>query len=36
MTPNTNHADPFNDAPLIYRYTRAQAIQDGVLVDLSE
>jgi hypothetical protein len=27
-------ADP-NDMPVIYRYTRAQAIADGVLVDLS-
>ena len=28
--------NPFADAPVIYRYTRAQAIGDGVLVDLTE
>ena len=28
--------NPFDDAPVIYRYTRAQAIEDGVLVDLTE
>jgi len=28
--------DMFNDAPVIYRYTRRQAIEDGVLVDLTE
>lgn len=27
--------NPFEDAPVIYRYTRKQAIDDGVLVDLS-
>ena len=26
----------FDGAPVIYRYTRAQAIDDGVLVDLTE
>lgn len=26
----------FDDAPVVFRYTRAQAIEDGVLVDLSE
>lgn len=31
---NTN--TPFEDAPLIYRYTRKQALEDGVLVDLTE
>ncbi len=31
-----NTRNPFEDAPIIYRYTRAQAIQDGVLVDLTE
>ena len=28
--------NPFDDMPVIYRYTREQAIDDGVLVDLSE
>ena len=28
--------NPFEDAPVIYRYTRAQAIEDGVLVDLTD
>ena len=28
--------DPFRDAPVIFRYTRHQAIEDGVLVDLTE
>jgi len=28
--------DPFDDAPVIFRYTRRQAIADGVLIDLSE
>ncbi len=28
--------NPFADAPVIFTYTRAQAIEDGVLVDLSE
>ena len=28
--------NPFADAPVIFSYTRAQAIEDGVLVDLSE
>lgn len=27
---------PFTDAPVIFSYTRAQAIDDGVLVDLTE
>lgn len=31
----SNH-HPFEDAPVIHRYTRAQAIEDGVLVDLTE
>jgi hypothetical protein len=31
-----NAGNPFDDAPVIFRYTRAQAIEDGVLVDLSE
>ncbi len=28
-------ASPFADAPVIFSYTRAQAIEDGVLVDLT-
>ena len=28
--------NPFEDAPVIYSYTRAQAIEDGVLVDLTD
>lgn len=28
--------NPFADMPVIYSYTRAQAIEDGVLVDLTE
>ena len=31
-----NATNPFADAPVIFRYTRAQAIEDGDLVDLSE
>ena len=31
-----NTANPFDDAPVIFRYTRQQAIEDGVLVDLTE
>ncbi|OQZ06787.1 MAG: hypothetical protein B6D36_03220 [Planctomycetes bacterium UTPLA1] len=31
-----NSDNPFADAPVIFSYTRAQAIEDGVLVDLSE
>ena len=27
--------NPFDNAPVIYRYSRAQAIEDGVLVDLT-
>jgi len=27
--------NPFEDAPVIFSYTRAQAIEDGVLVDLT-
>lgn len=35
MTPGSNNNDsPFG--PVIYRYTRQQAIDDGVLVDLTE
>jgi hypothetical protein len=28
--------NPFDDAPVIFSYTRKQAIEDGVLVDLTE
>jgi len=28
--------NPWDDVPVIYRYTRAQAIEDGVLVDLMQ
>ena len=28
--------NPFEDAPVIFSYTRAQAIEDGVLVDLTD
>ncbi len=31
-----NASNPFEDAPVIHRYTRAQAIEDGTLVDLTE
>ena len=31
-----NTRNPFEDAPVIYSYTRKQAIEDGVLVDLTE
>ena len=34
--PCKHMADPFEDAPVIYSYTRAQAIEDGVLIDVSE
>ena len=32
---NMNGKNPFEDAPVIFSYTRAQAIEDGVLVDLT-
>jgi len=31
-----NTSNPFDEMPVIFRYTRKQAIDDGVLVDLSE
>lgn len=31
-----NDKNPFEDVPVIYSYTRAQAIEDGVLVDLTD
>jgi len=30
-----NDKNPFEDTPVIFSYTRAQAIEDGVLVDLT-
>ena len=30
-----NEKNPFDDAPVIFSYTRAQAIEDDVLVDLT-
>lgn len=32
---NNTNENPFDGAPVIYSYTRAQAIEDGVLVDLT-
>ena len=34
MTPNDHN--PFEGWPVIYRYTRKQAIEDGVLIDLTD
>ena len=31
----TENGNPFDDAPVIHRYTRAQAIEDGMLIDLT-
>ena len=31
-----NTDNPFSDMPVIFSYTRAQAIEDGVLIDLTE
>ncbi len=31
-----NEENPFENAPVIFSYTRAQAIEDGVLVDLTK
>ena len=31
-----SNKNPFEGAPIIYSYTRKQAIEDGVLVDLTE
>ena len=31
-----NMSNPFEDMPVIHRYTRKQAIEDGVLVDLTD
>lgn len=30
------HENPFEDAEIIFSYTRKQAIEDGVLIDLTE
>jgi hypothetical protein len=35
MNENASH-NPFDDAPVVFQYTRAQAIEDGVLIDLTE
>ncbi|MBI5764247.1 MAG: hypothetical protein HZA51_12060 [Planctomycetes bacterium] len=32
---DTSSENPFADAPVIFSYTRSQAIEDGVLVDLT-
>ena len=32
----TKLEDPFEDASVIFQYSRAQAIEDGVLIDLTE
>jgi hypothetical protein len=34
--PPSSPSDPFEGAPVIFSYTRKQAIEDGVLVDLTE
>jgi hypothetical protein len=31
-----NEKNPFRDAPVVFSYTRAQAIEDGVLLDMTE
>ena len=36
MTAQIDHTPLFSDADLIHSYSRAQAIEDGVLVDVSE
>ena len=32
----TEDSNPFDDAPIVYGYSRRQATEDGTLVDLSE
>ena len=32
----TDNTTPFDDAPVIHRYTRAEAIRDEVLIDVTE
>jgi hypothetical protein len=34
--PSSSPSNPFEGAPVIFSYTRKQAIEDGVLVDLTE
>lgn len=36
IEPTNPQQGPFDDAPIIYQYTRAQALDDGVLVDLTD
>ena len=35
IPPKPNAGNPFDDMPVIFSYTRKQAIEDGVLVDLT-
>ena len=35
IPPKPNASNPFDDMPVIFSYTRKQAIEDGVLVDLT-
>lgn len=36
MADNSENVNPFVDAPVIYSYSRAQAIGDGELIDVTE
>ncbi len=36
MTKTNENVNPFADAPVICSYSRAQAIEDGVLIDVTE
>ncbi len=36
MTTEKDSGNPFDDAPVIFSYSRRQAIEDGVLIDLTE
>jgi len=36
IPPKPNASNPFDDMSVIFSYTRKQAIEDGVLVDLTE
>jgi len=36
IPPKPNAGNPFDDMPVIFSYARKQAIEDGVLVDLSQ
>ena len=31
-----NTTDPFDNVPIIHRYTRTEAMEDGVLIDLTD